>query len=192
MTAGMRSIIIALISALATVVAAIIVAGEKTERTINEAGGELKSLRDDIGKLRDDVERAKTIITATTQSLPQAISKANQGSLKTFSDEFHGASPSTRELLDITGKGALISGAVLGFYFKDAPGGANYVVQVEIDGIAFKYPSVSQRAYAQTGGGNNAGVLVLPPVRYSKSLRITYWYPGGGRYVSAYAVVLPD
>ena len=196
MSVTARSILIALIGALATIVAAIIVASaaatKKTENTINQAGGELKVLQDEIAKLKTDVAKAQTSISMVVQSFPQSVSKANVGNLRTFSDEYHGQSPSSRELLNVSGRGTLLSGGVLGFYFKDAPGGANYVVQIDVDGLPFKYPSASQRAYAQDNSGANTGVLVLPQIRYSQSLRITYWYPGGNRYISAYAVVLPE
>jgi hypothetical protein len=196
MSSTARSILIALIGALATIIAAIILASaaaaSRTENTINRAGGDLKVLQDDIAKLKIDIARAQTSISGAVQSFPQSLSKANVGSIRTFADEYHGKSTSPRELLNISGKGALISGAVLGFYFKDAPGGANYVVQIDVDGIPFKYPSVSQRAYTQGQDGANSGVLVLPQIRYSQSLRITYWYPGGNRYISAYAIVLPE
>jgi hypothetical protein len=196
MTGTSRSIIIALISALATIIAAMIVASNaaerKTENTINEAGGEIKTLRDDVAKLRSDLDRARTAIEIVVQSFPQSISKGNVALLRTFEDEYHAPSPANRELLNITGKGTIVSGAILGFYFKDSPGGANYVVQIVLDGIPFKYPAVSQRAYAQNRDGANAGVLMLPPIRYAQSLRITYAYPGGDRYISAYAVVLPE
>ncbi|MEA2414894.1 MAG: hypothetical protein QOI58_1551 [Thermoanaerobaculia bacterium] len=196
MTSTARSIIIALISALATITAAIIMAGNaaerKTESTINEAGGEIKTLRDEVATLRTDLDRARTAIATAVQSFPQSISKGNVALLRTFEDEYHAPSPASRQLLNITGRGTIVSGAILGFYFKDSPGGANYVVSIVLDGVPFKYPAVSQRAYAQNRDGANTGVLMLPPIRYTESLRITYAYPGGDRYISAYAVVLPE
>ncbi|HEX9460602.1 MAG TPA: hypothetical protein VGA84_15740 [Thermoanaerobaculia bacterium] len=196
MTDNARSIIIALIGALASIIAALILAGNaaerKTESTINEAGGEIKTLRDDVATLRTDLDRARAAIATAVQSFPQSISKGNVALLRTFEDEYHAPSRANRELLNITGKGTIVSGGIFGFYFKDSPGGANYVVQIVLDGIPFKYPAVSQRAYAQNGDGTNTGVLMLPPIRYSQSIRITYAYPGGNRYISAYAVVLPE
>jgi len=191
-TANTRNVVIAVIGAIATISAAIIAANataeRKTETTISESGSEIQALLRDVAVLKRDILAAQ----AVQHSFTQSIAKSNVSRLRTFSDEYHSKRPSARELLNISGSGTLISGTVLGFYFKNTPNGDNYTVQIDVDGHSFKYPAATQRAYAQSTGGGNTGVLVLPPIRYMQSIRVTYAYPGGERYVAAHATVLPD
>lgn len=192
MTANTRNILIAVIGAIATISGAIIAANataaRRTETTISESGGEIKALLNDVAALKKDVLAAR----AVQQSFTQSIAKSNVARLKTFSDEYHSRRPSSRELLSISGSGTLIAGTVLGFYFKNTPNGDNYTVQIDVDGHSFQYPAATQRAYAQSASGGNTGVLILPAIRYMQSIRVTYAYPGGDRYVAAHATVLPD
>ena len=185
MTANTRYLVVAVIGAIGTILGAMIgasiTAARKTETTISESGSA-------IAALKRDIEAAQ----AVQRSFTQSIAKSNIARLKTFSDEYDGRGPSTRELLNISGSGTLISGTVLGSYFMNTPNGGNYTVQIDVDGHSFAYPAVSHHAYAQTHNGGNTGVLVLPPIRYMQSIRVTYAYPGGGRSVVAHATVLPD
>src|SRR5688572_31810380 len=57
--------------------------------------------------------------------------------------------------------------------FQRFQGDSNYSVQIEVDGQTHKYPGTDRSiAYGQNDKKDNTGVLPLPTLRYSRSLRI--------------------
>jgi len=115
-----------------------------------------------------------------------------------LSDFVQSSSASWRTLVDVTGPGTLVGGTVLGYYFRSASSGmdwdVSYRIVISIDGgTPFSYPKTPKEiGYAQDHVGNNSGVVVLPPIHFNSSLKITYYYPGTNLAVNGYAMVRPD
>lgn len=104
-----------------------------------------------------------------------------------------GQQPATVEVISYNGPGCLASGAILGYYYQRFQGGTNYSVQIEVDGRSYHFPDADEPiAYLRNNAAQNGGVLPLPAIAFKQSLRITYYYPGNGTVVNAYAVVVPQ
>ena len=196
MTAQTRSIVIALIGALGSIGTAWVtaqgVAVNKTAQTISASGSEIAALQRKIDAAAKKAEDARLAAEQALAPCP-SLSAANLGSARTFYKTHETRTPAVVELLALNGSGCLTSGAILGYTFQRFQGDSNYSVQIEVDGQTHKYPGTDRSvAYGQDDKKDNTGVLPLPTLRYSRSLRITYFYPGTGSRVNAYAVVIPQ
>ncbi len=197
MSPSRKNILVTLIGSITSIVVAWItalgIAQSTTNKTIKTSDSEISSLAEQIENLRAEVAAAKTTLSEAIHPCPEAVSRENFNALRFFEDHHRDEGPSSRELLNISGRGCLVTGALLGYFFQNEHDGMNYTVQIEIDGFPFHYPLIkNSRAYAQDSAGDNTGVLSLPPLRFSRSLRITYYHPVDkpSRAVTAYAVVL--
>jgi hypothetical protein len=196
MSTATKAIIIALIGALSSIGAAWVTAGgvakTKTDQTINESGSEIAELQKKIADAAQKADEARIAAEQARGPCP-SLSVENLGSTRTFYKTHQTTSGVAVELLSVSGKGCLVAGAVLGYYNQRLQGDENYAVQLEIDGQTHKYPATDQPvAYAQGIDTNNSGVLALPTIRYSRSLRITYYYPGTNVRLNGYAVIIPE
>ena len=197
MSAPTKSILIAIIGALSSIGTAWVtangVAANKTTETISASGSEIAELRRQIDETAKKAEDARLAAEQALAPCPP-LSAANLGSARTFLKTNEGRTPAVVELLALNGSGCLVSGAILGFYFQRLQGDTSYSIQIEVDGQTHKYPAADRAvAYAADNKKDNTGVLPLPTLRYSRSLRITYYYPGGpASRVNAYAVVIPQ
>jgi len=217
-----KSIVIALISAFSAIsvawVTAIGIARKETKQTISASESQIGSLRQQAEGLDKRVAEANSSLSATDIGAMQnriaglekqseetklalvnalvrcqPLSSTNRQRAETYSTLVQGSTATTKTALKVTGSGCLIAGGLFGYYFAASPSSRNYTVQVELDGASFAYPDVQEGgAYAMDNGGQNTGVLVFPPLRFSRSLSISYYYPGSGPQVTGYAVVLRD
>ena len=193
-TKGNTAIAVAIVGAVSAIGVAWITAGgvarDETNRVINEAESQLKIL---VGK----TTKLENKVNAISGKCPRAITSQNFGNVKVYSQAFESKGEKSVELLNINGAGCLITGSILGYAFINENAGTNYTITLEIDGIEQTYPpktegGIDVRSYAQDAGNKNTGVLVLPSIRFKSSLRIKYFYPGGSKEISSYALVLLD
>ncbi|WP_257385039.1 hypothetical protein [Tahibacter caeni] len=187
---------IALISAVTAVITALITAGVTVYQATlaaEKAASEAKASAEHAKESEQGASRAARVAEALNDGkCPSAVTKDGVPLLKTFTDNYEGTAGSARELLNIQGHGCLISGSVLGYYVQNTAGGRNYTISINVDGYEFTYPMNTDgktAAYAQDAAENNTGVLVLPQIAFRNSLRITYYYAGGGKEIAAHALV---
>ena len=187
---------IALISSVTAVTTALITAG-MTFYTSTFAAEEAAAQAQDFANLAKESEQVasralRNAETLKAGSCPTTVTKDGLPRLTTFTDNYPGHGGPARELLSIQGHGCLISGSVLGHRVQNTAGERNYTISIDIDGHPFTYPmntDENSAAYAQDSAENNTGVLVLPQIAFRDSLRITYYYAGGGKEIAAHALV---
>lgn len=190
-----------IITAFVTALLAFFAATRSSERSASEAAvsaADAQITSQTVASLAQKVEAI-----AAQARCPVPITEDNIASVVTYVDEFPvGAATAThRELVNRTGSGCLIGGAILGYYFRNPATSENYTIRIKVDDAEFDYPlramnGANAHAYAQDAAANNTGVLVLPSIAFAKSLRIQYDYvgfPEEGKHLaySAYAMVLP-
>lgn len=187
---------IALISALSAIITSLITAGVTVYQltlAAQKAAAEAKASAEQAKESEQGASRAARVSeTLTDGRCPSAVTRDGVPLLKTFTDNYEGSGGSARELLNIQGHGCLISGSILGYYVQNTAGGRNYTISINVDGYEFAYPMNTDgktAAYAQDAADNNTGVLILPQLAFRNSLRITYYYAGGGREIAAHALV---
>jgi hypothetical protein len=157
------------------------------------SASDMGALQNRIADLEKQSEATKVSLASTLVRCPNPLSSSTKERTQTFSTLAQGGAAATKTLLKVTGSGCLMAGGLFGYYFAESPNGHNYAVRIELDGVTFTYPDVQEGgAYGMDNGGQNTGVLVLPALRYTRSLNITYYYPGSGPQVTGYAMVLPD
>ena len=185
---------VTVIAAIAGIITSLITAGAtiyQTSATAKQAANEAAAAASDARQSVEKIDRLKQADAALTETrCPTALTRQGLPLVKPFWDHFESASGSDRTLLNIQGKGCLMSGFVLGYYFKSSAGGTNYTISIAIDGYEFAYPTGPSDvpvAYAQNVAGENTGVLVLPQIAFRESLRISY-YPGEGKEINGYAL----
>lgn len=187
---------IALISAVTAVITALITAGVTIyQSTIaaEKAATEAKASAELAKESEQGASRAARVAeTLNDGKCPSAMTRDGVPLLRTFTDNYEGAGGSARELLNIQGYGCLISGSILGYYVQNTAGVRNYTISINVDGYEFTYPMNTNGKsvmYAQDAAENNTSVLILPQIAFRNSLRITYYYAGGGKEIAAHALV---
>ena len=176
--------------AIITAISAVAVAVITTLETIYQTENRLQKMIANIGQLEEDIEKH------SKSKCPSALTKENLALSKSYGFNHEGSGLKRFNFIDLSGPGCLISGSIAGYYFQEDTGGTNYTIMITIDGTETIYPRPDNKtgdvvqAYGQNGEKQNTGILVLPPIEFSQSLKVSFVYPGGGKEISANAIVI--
>ena len=176
--------------AIITAVSAVAVALITTLGTIYQTENRLQAMIGNIDKIEQDIEHF------SSSKCPSALNQDILDRSKSYGFKHEGRGLKRLNLVDVSGSGCLISGVVAGYYFQDDTGGTNYTIKIDVDGKETIYPRPDSQtgdvvhAYGQSSGEQNTGILILPPIEFRQSLKVSFVYPGVGKEISANAIVI--
>ncbi len=195
-------VITASISAISAVITTLIAGGVTiyqaklaAEKAATEAAESSVSATQSAENARRSEEKAARIAradaTLAAAKCPSALTSDGIPSFSTYGERNVGKEGAAVELLNADGPGCLIGGEILGHNFQHEKDGRNFTILIELDGRRIVYPMSTNKivSAAHDQRRNSMGVLVLPQIAFQKSLRITYYYTGGGNAVAAHALV---
>lgn len=113
----------------------------------------------------------------------------NLSDIKSWSDEIVSSSTSKRVLVNVTGEGNLLGGQIIGYFYSPSSSSSTWgTINITVDGNSFRYPKVGGKTGRYKTSGSTSNSVILPPIHYDNSLKVSYYYEGSGRKVIGHAL----